>query len=428
MLVKLKSAFWGLLDQGVYSLTSLGLAFFIARNANPDEFGSYGVVFAIATILITIERAQFVMPYMMDFGRSKLSSNMPGPRLRAGAATAVLISGVALASIACLSLVFIGSEYVSLVLAFSFLIPCILLQDVVRYVVLNECGIKRVLSIDVVWAGVQFGLLLWLHAVGDPTVPTQVVVWALSALLSVFCAPRAIWSRWSCSDMRIFISRNGRTGMNLAVESIAASASQYIAILVLSMVGSLTAVGGIRAIQVVLGPLGVFSQGIILSVSTVLIGLGADRKRDVRHYAATISGVVFGISILYIVLVSVIPPHWGRLVLGENWVLGHGLVWPMGIAQAASGVTLGAMLGFRALQISRQTMVVRLALLPVGPAAVIVGYKVADTLGAAVGLMVASIVAALAVWWLFLRSTRLRSEEPVESSVHTGSPGLRDFS
>lgn len=426
MRFKLTTAYWGMLDQAVYSMTSLGLALFIARNADAHEFGAYGVVFAIATILVTIVRAQFVMPYMMDFGRSK-HHNMLGLSSHAGAISAVLVSALTLALASLISLLFLDRAYVTLVFSFSFLVPCILIQDAVRYVVLNECGTKRLACIDVVWAGIQFGLIVSIHALGDPTVPTQIVVWGLSAILSVSCAPKRLLYQLSWSEARSFISRNGRTGINLAVESIAASASQYIAILLLGIIGSLTAVGGIRATQVMLGPLGVFSQGIILSVSAIIIGLGAENKRELRKYAAGISVLVFGVSIIYILLVSLVPPEFGRKILGENWMMGDGLLWPMGIAQAASGVTLGAMLGFRALQISRQTMVLRLLLLPVGPGAVIVGYKAAETAGAAIGLMVASIVAALAVWSLFFRSTRRQDESKVEARTTTGAPALNDY-
>ncbi|MGW5321824.1 hypothetical protein [Rhodococcus pyridinivorans] len=395
------TASWGLLDQGLYSAAGFILAIAIGRHASLLEFGTYGILFAVVTLCVTIWRAFFVMPYMMSYGQKK-EARVITLELRSGMLAAVSCSVAALSAMGVVvSILFFASQSLLLV-SLAVTLPCVLFQDAVRYVVLNEYGARRLAVVDFVWVFIQVALLVLLELISQPTLVAQMFIWGFSCFVSVLACPGSVWRSWSVQNARRFLREHRRSGSHLAVESFATSGGNSVAFFLLGAVGQNAVVGGMRATQVLLGPLGVVSQGLLVSLTPGVLRIPANERCRIRNHALLISGLVGAFSAAYLILALFIP-HWaGKALFGDSWSLGRELLIPLGLSQILTGVALGAVVGFRAFGVTRDTMLLRLILFPLTPTLTLGGLLMSGALGAALGLLLASVISVFAIWALFL--------------------------
>lgn len=398
--LRVSNAVYGVLDQGVLSAGTLLLAVVIARTSTVAEFGAYGVVFTVYTLLITVYRSMFVMPYMLESGA--VGGTARSSDLRHGVISTSFLAACALFLTGALAASMVSHEIGTALFGLCIAAPVLLFQDCLRYVVLHENGIRRVLVIDSVWVGCQVAAQFVAVASGNTSLFLQLTIWGVTGGISLLAVPRMTWARPTVRVVRSFIRRSVKHGKNLVLEAIMTSGSQYLSILVLSSVAGLILMAEIRASQLMLGPLVVVSQGLLTSLLPSVIRIGTHDLRRLRNIC-----LMFGVGLFVVIasfagLLHLVPATVGSHLLGQSWASAFALLWPLALAQAFGGLSLGATLGYRGLGLSKETSVIRTVVFPLTPIAMFSGYALFDGTGAAFGLTLASGITAAILWIHFL--------------------------
>lgn len=398
--LRVSNAIYGVLDQGVLSAGTLLLAVVIARTSTVEEFGAYGVVFTLYTLLITVYRSMFVMPYLLEAGAVGGSAQSRDLRhgvisTGLGAACVLFVTGAVAASMA-------PSELRIALLGLSIAAPVLLFQDCLRYVVLHESGIRRVLIIDLVWLGGQVAAQVLAIVSGNASLFLLLVIWGITGGISLLAVPWMTWVRPTFRVVIGFIRRSLVHGKNLVLEAVVTSGSQYLSILLLSSVAGLILMAEIRASQLMLGPLVVVSQGLLTSLLPSVIRIGTRDLPRLRNICAVFGIGLFIVIVSFAALLHFVPTNVGSYLLGQSWGSAFELLWPLALAQAFGGLALGATLGYRGLGLSKETSMIRTAVFPLTPITMFSGYALFDGRGAAFGLTLASGITAAILWIHFL--------------------------
>lgn len=410
---------WGVGDQAVASAGNLLLTIAAARSATTEEFGAFSVVLATHYILLTSSRALVSMPLMMRHREDREDEAMAA----VGSASLALMLGVLVALIfAVLGLSTDG------LLSYGFLLysvtaPMLLLQDSMRFVLNVTKGAKATAINDGVWTVVQVlvfvpGLLgIW---PGSPFV--YLLLWGCSAGIAAIMA---------CINMRFvpsfraavrFAKDNIGVGPALLIEGLAASASAQIASYALALTAGLSVVGRLQASQVLFGPVNLLFAGVVFVAVPAAVRMA--RRGPI---ALTRACLAAGMGLSFVALAGtvaamLVPNEWGRAIVGESWV-GSSLILPTGLCVAANAFTLAAMTGWRAVGVAKQTMFLRLLVLPLPTLGALSGYAAFGTIGAAYGIAVSCAVIAAILWVRFLQHMKVAEVTfaASEASIEVGS-------
>ncbi|MDV7991224.1 hypothetical protein [Rhodococcus sp. IEGM 1374] len=398
--LKASKAVYGVLDQGVLSAGTFLLAVVIARTSTVEEFGAYGVIFTIFTLLITVYRSMFVMPYLLESGAA--GEGAPSHSLRQGMISTSFVAAVVLFCIGAVSAAIVPGQLGIALLGLAIAAPILLFQDCLRYVVLHENGIRRVLVVDTVWVGSQACGQAIAVASGNASLFVQLVIWGATGGISLIAVPLITWARPTARVVLSFTRRALVHGKNLVLEAVMTSGSQYLSILALSSVAGLVLIAEVRASQLLLGPLVVVSQGLLTSLLPGIIKIGSGDVRRLKRICLAFGAGLFIFVVSFAGLLHLVPASVGSQFLGQSWASAFTLLWPLALAQAFGGLALGATLGYRGLGLSKETSVIRTLVFPLTPIAMFAGYALFDGRGAAFGLALASGITAAILWSHFL--------------------------
>ncbi|MBY6349123.1 hypothetical protein [Rhodococcoides corynebacterioides] len=399
---KFGSAFWGVLDQGLYSFNALVLAIAVGREASPTAFGAYGVAFTVFTLAITASRAMLVMPFMME--KSRVSNRSVDTAGVLGLTVAV--SGLFGSTLFVAALFFNGSlrpALATMAISGAFVI----FQDVLRYVTLSAYSMRRVCTIDSTWLSLNVLLQLALLLLDTRSVGMHIGAWGVSVLASFAVVPKRVWQIPSRTIVCRYFRQNFSHARNLVIEAVGTSGSQYVATLGLSIYMGLTFAGEVRAAQVLLGPLVVASQGLLMAALPSVLRANGTRKQVLTN-SARFSVLLFCFAIFYFAVLVAFPDALGAALFGGTWTIAQNLLLPLAISQALGAFALGATLAFRAFDITAATMELRLWLFPLAPSLGLAGAILGSNLGAAIGLAAASLIASIGLW-LRLLTTKVEN-------------------
>jgi len=219
-------------------------------------------------------------------------------------------------------------------------------------------------------------------------------------------------------------------GPRFITEVIARTAGGQLSTYGIGLAAGLFAVGALRAAQLIIGPIQVLFLGIgLMAVPEGVRALEHSLGR-LRRLALVMSAVLALFTIGWGVIALLVPESMGVALLGSTWIPARAVLVPVIVGQIGSVLTAGPGMGLRALAAAsvslRVNMIVSIILvvLSVG------GAILAGTPGAAWGLALASLAAAV-IWWRAFqvemrRQTIMRTpgagETPVSRSRETMVP------
>lgn len=409
---------WVLVDQAMSSLTNFGLAVLVAHQAAAAEFGTFGLALSLYVSLLWASRALCTEPFAVRYGSEPLPEQDAAARGATGAALAVgLVAGVVVFVIG----LAVEPGFPVVLGTMSLAMPALLTQDAFRYVLFSQKRVKAAAAIDLLWAGVQFGIAAILIVSYRATPATLVAAFGTGAAVSAFAA--AWWGRIVPSLARApaWLARYRRLSVPSFLELAVVTGTIQVTMLAIAAVAGLAAVGELRGSLILLGPLSVLFVGVFVAALPEAV-----RRRD-RSPAALerlVAGLGVGMVLVTVgwsVVLVLVPSGVGTSILGSNWQPARHLLPAIAGLTAGNACALAAVIGLRATGAAVRCLRARLLVAP----AMLVGGVVGATqgaYGAALGLAVASWLDALVTWTAFRRAISGGHAPPVVSKLETSFP------
>lgn len=348
-----RRAGWGIADQAFSSLTNFALGVLVARTVDLASFGAFSLAFAAYLLVVSVTRG-----YPMDPLAIRYAAATPVAfRHAASAATGTVVvvgcvCGIALVGI---GLATSGSFSESL-LALGITFPGLLLQDAWRSTFFASGRGQHSFLNDVIWAAVEFPLLGVIVATGGRSVFWPVLVWggsatfaALVGIVQASVVPRPwlalTWWR-EHTDL----------GLRFIAEALVRVVSSQIQLYGVGFVAGLTAVGALRAGQLLFGPVQVLSFGISMMAVPEGARALAISLDQLRRVAFAISGGLVLAALGWGVVVLFLPSELGNLLLRGAWKPAHSLSLPIMLATLGGTLTFGAGAAIRSLAAARRSL------------------------------------------------------------------------
>lgn len=402
----LRHAGWGVVDQGLSSVTNFGVGLVAARTSTPEEFGAFSVAFATYLIGIGVIRAMISDVYSVQFaagaeGESQGKRSYPFASGAWGAALGVSLVGM----VACGVAVLLTSGPLRQALIIVGLgLPVLVLQDVARYICFARRDAFGAALFDLSWV-IGFAAAVAVMALVEGELPgatLTLVAWVIGAACG--CLMAAWRFRVIPHPMAgmAFVRRDWRRSARYGLDWVALGGSLQLGYYVLGATAGLAVVGNLRAGMLLLGPLNIIVVGAVMVAVPELVRHRSRTGSSLMRPALLLSGAVEVITIAWFVMVAVLPPDVLTKVLGDAAVGARSLLLPLFIMTSATTMAQGPLLALRA---TGDTRAGTRATAPVAPLYLLGGTIGAALLGGASGAALGWAVAAgasglLAVWQL----------------------------
>ncbi|MCW2818214.1 MAG: hypothetical protein JWR42_1001 [Marmoricola sp.] len=399
-----RKAGWNLVDQAISSLGSAVSAFLIARAVGVEEFGVFGICFAILNFLVGVHRSLGSQPYAI---RYSLARGGDDPR-RAGDCLTVALATAAVAAplIMAGALLMDGRAQVLALVIFAALQPFLLVQDAVRSTLLAQ-GRPRDASVnDAFTPAVQVAGGVTAAQLGAG-IDAMIAVWCSGAVLGSLLGCRQLRALPRPSRLRGWLRDVGSVGFPLLGEWVALVGAAQVAFLGIGAIAGVAALGSIRAAQTLLGPLGTFGLAVTAFAVPHLSASSLSHQRA-RQYAWLVSGVLALVDVAWGAVLLLLPDSVGSTLLGASWTGSQVVLLPLLLQQVAIALTNGPNTLLNALAMTarsfRLAVVHGLALAVLG----LTGALVFDVQAATYGFAVASSAVVPLAFWQLRKGLRLR--------------------
>jgi hypothetical protein len=305
-----------------------------------------------------------------------------------------------LAGIVCLPIGWlVGGSNGSSFLALALFMPCLLVQDAWRYAFFTADRGRQAFLNDLLWAIALVPLFGLLVASDRRSTAAFMIAWGVGA--SIAAAAGAVQAGLLPHPSRSvqWLRDQGDLTSRYLVELVAFSGSVQLYFYGIGVIAGLAAVGAIRAGQLLLGPLNVFTMGIgMMAVPEAVRALQVSLRR-LWWTSVVISGVLTAAVVTWGLVVLLMPSRLGEAILGLAWEPARAVLLPLVVMQALNSANTGAFVGLRALAAVRRSVRARLFASISFVSGALGGAAVDGATGAAWGLAIAAGVNDLVWWW-----------------------------
>lgn len=333
---------WTLCSQGLSSVGNVAVVVLAARALSVGGFGELSVALAAYSIGLGVSRALLSDPLMV---RSSATAEAVARRLGSAALSAALLVTGALGVLA-LGCHLLGVPAVSASLAtLGLILPLVLGQDLLRHVafVLRRPAVAA--GMDLLWLLATVGGLLLVPKGAGPHM--YLAVWGIAAGVAAMVGAlvlRVAPGRGALAQLR---STRGLSASAAGEFLCLAGASQGV-ILVVAIMGEPVLAGSLRAAGVLLGPVGILANGAHAAIVAEGSRSRANGLSGLRTAARTVPlGLAVTVAV-WALLLSHLPDHVGRFLLGDTWpdtsvlLVRYGLVFAGLVAATELGAVLRA--------------------------------------------------------------------------------------
>ena len=405
---------WGVLDQGVSSLSNFALGLLVARALGAERFGAFTLAYVTYGVVLNAARGLATDPLLVRHSGDRT----PRWRVSVAAATATGTAVGVVAGVGCVILGFMLPPQVGLgFIALGVGLPGLMLQDAWRFAFFSGGQAPKAVVNDGVWAVLQLGIVGVLFATGSATVWSCMLAFGVSATASAALGLFQTGIRPRFGEARRWVVTNIDLGGRYVIENISISGARQLRFVILGGLISLAAVGQVRAAEMLMGPFLVILMGMsqvavpeashILRTAPERLGRFCLMFGTVQSTAAAVWG---GMMLL------LLPHGLGDALLGSLWQPVSVLLPAVILGMCFGGFEVGAAAGVRALGAARRSLRAQLsfsALYLLGGA---VGAVVAGAQGTCVGVAIATGLGAI-VWWYQLQRARAEHAQ-VREVVH----------
>jgi O-antigen/teichoic acid export membrane protein len=391
---------WGVVDQGVSSLSNFAVGIVVARSLGPTGFGAFSLAYVTYSMILSATRGLATDPLLVRY------SGAPSTAWRkaAGASTATAtLTGIA-AGAACLGVgLFLGRDVGGAFIALAVVLPGLMLQDSWRFVFFSIGRASKAVLNDVVWGTLQIVALLVLLGTGHATVVWCVLAFGgTAAIAGVF---GLLQSRILPRPTRVkgWMVETRALGGRYLAENLSMGGARQLRMTVLGGVTGLAAVGEVRAAEMLMGPFLVIlmgaSQVAVPEASHVL----ANAPRRLEQFCLALGAVLaVAAGVWGAALLALSPTGLGDKLLGDVWPGASTLLVPVIIGMAMGCFSVAATAGVRALAAAPRSLRAQLAnaaLYAIGGG---FGAVIDGAQGSCWGVALATTISA-GLWWVQLR-------------------------
>jgi O-antigen/teichoic acid export membrane protein len=413
----LRNASWNVVDQVLSALTNIVLSIVVARSVTAAGFGAFASAFVVFGISIAVTKSVVGQPLQMRF-----SDADPDQRREANAAAlgCALAMGLAAGLLVAVAAFVVSGSVGSALLALAIVLPGLLVQDSCRMAAFARGRPSLAALIDAVWALVQFGLIAVLHLAGYETVFVLVLAWGGAATVSAVLGLIALNASPQLRAATGWVRRHRDLIRYLLPEYFLGLGAMQFGILLVGVIATASAVGSLRAAQVLLGPLGVLGSA-VFQFSVPEVARRQDRSaRDRWRFAVAIGGGLGLVTVGYVALLLVMPGAFGTALFGDSWAGAATVLLAMGCSSVASSLANGPAGVLYGMGQARATFRINLTKGPVLVGALLIGTLLAGAVGAgwAFALVEALILPA---WVLTLRHSLRSVSDRRPAAAHLGS-------
>jgi O-antigen/teichoic acid export membrane protein len=342
-----RQAGWTIADQLVVSATNFLLTIAVARAVDARTGGAFTYALLVFTFGLGLMRTIATDPLVIRF--SAASRKRRTTSLAAAAGAGVLLGLVAALLSLAAGLVAGGDLGLALVLL-AVVFPGHFLQDSWRSAAFTIGHARAAAVNDVVRMVCQvLGIALCIWA-GTDDLAWYMATWAASAWVAALVGVRQFgrpgsWRRasaWLRENTALSLRLGGDYAVNIGGITLTTS-------LLAALLG-LTATGGLRFAQTLLGPIQVLFGAVAAFMVPMLVRLLTARgPQALRRPAWVLSLGCLLVSITVVGLLLLLPESIGRELLGDSWDNARAVLLPVGVTQSAIAIALGGGLPLKAM-------------------------------------------------------------------------------
>lgn len=404
---------WGLVDQGLSSVTNFGGSVLAARTLSTDKFGAFAVGFAVYLIALGVSRAWSSEPLVV---RSSAASPIAQRLAIQRASSAAIVVGCGAGIVLCVVALATPTSLRGTLFVVGLFLPALLLQDFCRFGLIVMRRSSAAALNDLVWLLVMLIAFAFGSHFGH-TAASAMLCWVVGAAAGAFLG---LWQLRVVPHRRVlaWFVTNRDLSWRYVVEFLLVTGVSYSLTIGVAAVGALDDAGEFRAAQVLLGPLNVVFIGMMMQTTPILVRRSAIHRPGLPRLGLRLSAGLAGFALVWGTLIVALPDHLGTTLLGASWTSSQRLVPVLALTYVMNGISSGANAGLRALGDARSSLKARAI---VAPASVVLGGIGAATngpFGAALGLLISSVL-GVPVWWLLFR--RSVASAPI-SALRVDSP------
>lgn len=408
---------WGLIDQGLSSLTNFAVGIVVAHSVGLEEFGAFALAWFTYGLVLNISRGLTTDPLVVRF--SGVSVAAWRTAVSCTSTTAVVV-GVVMGTVCLLLGLVVPGPVGGALVVLGVMLPLLVLQDSWRFAFFAAGQGHKACLNDLVWALALVPAMAL--AVQRESLPDLVLAWGLAggvAALFGFLQARVVPSP---AGARTWFLEQKDLGVRYLVENVTQSGATQLRMYALGLIAGLSEVAALRGAQLLLGPL-----------LTVLMGIGTVAvpeavrwlRRSHRHlvrFCVVLGSVESSAALLWgVSLAILLPLGVGTVVLGDVWGPASPLVLPLTLSVIVGTFTTGAVTGLRALGAARRSVRTQAVDSCLYVLATVIGATVAGALGATWAALLAALLSGL-FWWTQFRGA-LRAEPHSHPVMGVEDPG-----
>ncbi len=324
---------WTILDQGISSFSNVLVVVVTARAVSAGDFGRFSLALTAYSVVVGLCRAATGEPLLVV--ASGQVAHRDDARVLGAATVAGLVGGALLGTAALL-----GGGELAWILAIS--LVGLLAQDATRYVLIARGRPSLAAAADATW--VVTVLTAFVLAAPD-AVGSYLGLWAgagaLSAVVGIALVgtrPRVVEAAGWLREHRVLIRR-------FVAEFAFLSGASQLVVLLVGFRTSAADAGALRAAGTLLGPAGVFTNGLLLAT---VVEAGRHRRAAAMSRVVLAAAVSAGAVMVTMGAVLRLVPHaWGVVLLGDSWAGASHVAPPLSLAFAGTAVATVVAAGMR---------------------------------------------------------------------------------
>jgi O-antigen/teichoic acid export membrane protein len=398
------AARWGLVDQALFASSNFLLGITVAHTSKPKEFGAFSLVYVVFMFATGVARALAYEPLTVRFGGAP-RDDLEAASDRSLAAT--MLFSLAVGALLIAASVVCGPVFRPYLLVLGLSIAALLVEDTFRGVCFAAGRPAVACACDAAWLVLQIVGFAVLFATRGHIAPwTLFAVWTGSCFLALIGT--LIWAQiWPLPVRTTWFAEHRRLIMAAFSNYALTSLPPYLVYAVLPAGASLGALGKLRAVYLLFGPLGVLNEGLLLGTLPVAVRRGPGtvmRRLGIALSAAsTLMAIVWSAAMLFL------PNAIGQRLLGDNWAGTTSVRIALGVSLAAEACMIGAALILRAHGAQRRLASRRLLAAPVTICLSLILGHIYGAAGAAAGFAIGYWTASLTAW---IAAARIRPAMP----------------
>ncbi|MFD5812153.1 MATE family efflux transporter [Rhodococcus aetherivorans] len=376
------------------------LTILVARSVGATELGTFAALMAASGLAIGVVRAWASEPMIF---RERVVDSLEAKNHHASVVAVTATIGTVIGGFLCV-LVFVATKNPILAAVFGVSLPFAVTQDAVRFVLVDAGRARLAFGTELAWVAVQSSAIL---AIGSSApLSGMLAAWGLGAATSVAVGVVNIGTPTEFRDLADWVRKVRRVSPVYMVDFLVAGGINQVVVFVIAATAGLEAAGYLRAAQLLLMPLTIFTLSMSFALAPeVTRAARSDNPGRLVRIPILYSSAIALIALVCVGVSDFLPIDTMSQLMGESVHGGVEVLPYAAIALAVAGISVGPGLVLRALGRVRASMVVKIVAAPVTLIAVAVAATAGGAIGSQIGLAFGTALRAAASGVLMLRAT-----------------------